>query len=101
MRELLQRQDLKRVLVLCLKALTDRWRREMWECYTRVSIRVTDIGSARTGNLQQYLFKILQEQDAAARLTLEIDVQNASGTLEKTSLDRIIEGMEQPKWEPH
>ena len=31
MRELMQRQDVRRVLVLCPKALTDQWRREMWE----------------------------------------------------------------------
>ena len=31
MRELMQRGDVKRVLVLCPKALTDQWRREMWE----------------------------------------------------------------------
>ena len=30
MRELMQRGDVKRVLVLCPKALTDQWRREMW-----------------------------------------------------------------------
>ncbi len=31
MRELMQRQDVRRVLVLCPKALTDQWRRELWE----------------------------------------------------------------------
>jgi len=31
MRELMQRQQVRRVLVLCPKALTDQWRREMWE----------------------------------------------------------------------
>ena len=31
MRELMQRQDVQRILVLCPKALTDQWRREMWE----------------------------------------------------------------------
>jgi len=31
MRELMQRQEIRRVLVLCPKALTDQWRREMWE----------------------------------------------------------------------
>lgn len=31
MRELMQRQEVERVLVLCPKALTDQWRREMWE----------------------------------------------------------------------
>ena len=29
MRELMQREDARRVLVLCPKALTDQWRREM------------------------------------------------------------------------
>ncbi|MGH2748312.1 MAG: SNF2-related protein, partial [Actinomycetota bacterium] len=31
MRELIQRQDVERILVLCPKALTDQWRREMWD----------------------------------------------------------------------
>ncbi len=31
MRELMQRGEVARVLVLCPKALTDQWRREMWE----------------------------------------------------------------------
>ena len=31
LRELMQRGDVSRVLVLCPKALTDQWRREMWE----------------------------------------------------------------------
>ncbi|MCA9831547.1 MAG: DUF3883 domain-containing protein [Dehalococcoidia bacterium] len=31
MRELMQRHDVKRVLVLCPKAITDQWRREMWD----------------------------------------------------------------------
>ena len=31
MRELMQRGEVSRILVLCPKALTDQWRREMWE----------------------------------------------------------------------
>ncbi|MPZ22056.1 MAG: DUF3883 domain-containing protein [Dehalococcoidia bacterium] len=31
MRELMQRHDVKRVLVLCPKGVTDQWRREMWD----------------------------------------------------------------------
>ena len=41
MRELMQRGDVKRVLVLCPKALTDQWRREMWERFREPFVLVT------------------------------------------------------------
>ena len=41
MRELIQRGDVKRVLVLCPKALTDQWRREMWERFRERFVSVT------------------------------------------------------------
>ena len=41
MRELMQRGDVKRVLVLCPKALTDQWRREMWERFRERFVLVT------------------------------------------------------------
>ena len=41
MRELMQRGDVKRVLVLCPKALTDQWRREMWERFRERFLLVT------------------------------------------------------------
>lgn len=41
MRELMQRQDVRRVLVLCPKALTDQWRREMWERFKQRFVLVT------------------------------------------------------------
>ena len=41
MRELMQRGDVKRVLVLCPKALTDQWRREMWERFRERFVLIT------------------------------------------------------------
>ena len=41
MRELMQRGEVKRVLVLCPKALTDQWRREMWERFRERFVLVT------------------------------------------------------------
>ena len=41
MRELMQRQGLRRVLVLCPKALTDQWRREMWERFRERFVLLT------------------------------------------------------------
>ena len=41
MRELMQRGDAKRVLVLCPKALTDQWRREMWERFRERFVLIT------------------------------------------------------------
>ena len=41
MRELMRRGDVTRVLVLCPKALTDQWRREMWERFREPFVLVT------------------------------------------------------------
>jgi superfamily II DNA or RNA helicase len=41
MRELIARGDVKRVLVLCPKALTDQWRREMWERFRERFVLLT------------------------------------------------------------
>ena len=41
MRELMQRGEVTRVLVLCPKALTDQWRREMWERFRERFILIT------------------------------------------------------------
>ena len=41
MRELMQRQEIGRVLVLCPKALTDQWRREMWERFRERFVLLT------------------------------------------------------------
>ena len=41
MRELMQRGEVSRVLVLCPKALTDQWRREMWERFREPFVLVT------------------------------------------------------------
>ena len=53
MRELMQRGEVKRVLVLCPKALTDQWRREMWERFRERFVLVTGeyIASRRGQNL--------------------------------------------------
>ena len=50
MRELMQRQDVERVLVLCPKALTDQWRREMWERFReRFTLLTGDVISGAFG----------------------------------------------------
>lgn len=72
--------------------------------FSRVRLRVDDLRIGKTSNLQPYLFKVLQEQDAAAELTLTIDVRTSAGISEEVIERRIVEAFEQlgvdVKWEP-
>ncbi|MPZ48654.1 MAG: hypothetical protein GEU75_04965 [Dehalococcoidia bacterium] len=57
----------------------------------------------KTSNLQPYLFKVLQDQDAGAELTIDISVTSQAGIGEEALEKRIVEGLEQlgiqTRWE--
>jgi hypothetical protein len=58
-------------------------------------LRIDALDIAKTNNLQPYLFKVLQEQDAGAELSLTIDVRSEAG-ISAESLDaRIVEAFSQ------
>jgi hypothetical protein len=58
----------------------------------------------KTNNLQPYLFKVLQEQDVEAELTMIIEVRSEVGLGQEALDARIVEGLEQlgisVSWEP-
>ncbi len=62
---------------------------------TRVNLKLEDLKIAKTGNLQPYLFKVLQEQDAGADLVVTIEVKSGAGIPEDILDSRIVEGLEQ------
>ena len=72
--------------------------------HARLRLRLDDLPIAKTGNLRPYLFKVLQEEDAGARLTLTIDVTSGAGISEENLTNRIVEGLDQlgiaVTWEP-
>lgn len=61
----------------------------------RVRLRLDDLSVAKTSNLQPYLFKVLQEQDAGARLTVTIEVTSTAGIAAEVLDRRIVEAFEQ------
>jgi hypothetical protein len=69
-----------------------------------VRLTIGHMGIGKTSNLQPYLFKVLQEQDAGAELSVTIDVTSAAGLSEEVLEKRIIEAFDQlgidVKWEP-
>lgn len=72
--------------------------------HTRVRLKLDHLSIAKTSNLQLYLFKVLQEQDAAATLSVIIDAKSDAGISEEALNKRIVEGLEQlgikVEWEP-
>ena len=50
---------------------------------------------AKTGNLQQYLFRVLQEHDAGARVNVIIQVNSDAGIPQDALEQRIVEGFDQ------
>lgn len=82
MRELMQRQGIRRVLVLCPKALTDQWRREMWERFRQRFTLLT--GDQIAGAFGQNAW-------------IEHDLVVASVDL--AVQDHIIPGLEQSRWD--
>ena len=61
----------------------------------RIRLCVPDLAVAKTNNLQPYLFRVLQEQDAGAAVSVTIEVSSAAG-ISRDALDgRIVEGFGQ------
>jgi superfamily II DNA or RNA helicase len=81
-RELMQLYDIRRILVLCPKALTDQWRREMWERF-RLKYTVLTGDSIRDGFGQN--------------AWVEHDLVIAS--IDLAIQDHILPGIEQSAWD--
>ena len=62
---------------------------------TRVRLNVNNLDVSKTSNLQPYLFKLLQEQDAGARVNVTIEVSSTSGISPDILNQRIVEGFDQ------
>ena len=62
---------------------------------TRVRLDVDDLAVAKTNNLQPYLFKVLQEQDAGAEVSVTIEVSSDAGIPESILEERIVEAFDQ------
>ena len=62
---------------------------------TRVRLDVDDLAVAKTNNLQPYLFKVLQEQDAGAELSVTIEVNSDAGISQDILNQRIVEAFDQ------
>ena len=82
MRELIQRGDVKRVLVLCPKALTDQWRREMWDRFRERFQLVT--GETVANNFGQNTW--VENDKVVASIDLAIQ-------------DHVIPGIHQSNWD--
>lgn len=61
----------------------------------RVRIRLDRVPVAKTSNLQPYLFRVLQEQDAGAELSIAIEVASGAGISTEALEKRIVEAFEQ------
>ena len=62
---------------------------------SRVRLNLRDLAVGKTNNLQPYLFRVLQDQDAGAELTVTIEVSSDAGIPEEVLNRRIVEGLEQ------
>ncbi len=62
---------------------------------TRVKLGVGRLPVTKTNNLQQYLFRVLQEEDAAAELELTIHVKSERGISQDVLTDKILEAFDQ------
>ena len=82
MRELMQRHDVRRVLVLCPKALTDQWRREMWERFREQFTLLT--GDSIAGAFGQNAW--IENDRVIASVDLAVQ-------------DHIQPGLEQAQWD--
>ena len=82
MRELMQRGEVRRVLVLCPKALTDQWRREMWERFRERFTLLT--GEAIAGAFGRNAW--LENDRVVASVDLAVQ-------------DHILPGIEQSSWD--
>ena len=61
----------------------------------RIRLTLRDLSVAKTSNLQPYLFRVLQDQDAGAEVSVTIDVSSSAGIPEDILDARIIEGFDQ------
>ena len=61
----------------------------------RVRLSVKGLAVAKTSNLQPYLFRVLQEQDAGAEVSVTIEVSSDAGISEEALNQRIVEGFSQ------
>ena len=82
MRELMQREDVRRVLVLCPKALTDQWRREMWERFREPFTLIT--GESISSSFGQNVW--VQHDRVVASIDLAIQ-------------DHVLPGIDQSQWD--
>src|SRR5581483_7441377 len=82
MRELIQRGDVRRVLVLCPKALTDQWRRELWEKFRERFTLLTgeSVGGAFGQNAWAEHDRVIASVDLAVQ-------------------EHILPGLERPDWD--
>ena len=62
---------------------------------TRVRLDVNDLAVAKTNNLQPYLFRVLQDQDAGAEVSLTIEVTSDAGISQDALDQRIVEAFDQ------
>ena len=60
----------------------------------KVTLNVPNLPVAKTNNLQPYLFKVLQQQDAGARVRLAIEVTSETGIAEDALKDHIVEAFD-------
>ncbi len=63
--------------------------------FARVRLSVGDMAIAKTNNLQQYLFRVLQEQDAGAEVSVTIEVSSDTGISQEILDQRIVEAFGQ------
>jgi hypothetical protein len=60
----------------------------------RIRLRIDAVGIGKTSNLQPYLFKVLQEQDAGAELTIVVEVDSGAGIPTDVLEKRIVEAFD-------
>ena len=61
----------------------------------RGSLSLQDLDVTKTTNLQPYLFRVLQDQDALAAINISIEVTSGAGIPEDVLEGRIVEGLSQ------
>ena len=63
--------------------------------FAKVRLNLSDLSVGKTNNLQPYLFKFLQEQDAGAQVNITIEVTSSAGISQEYLDQRIIESLDQ------
>ena len=61
----------------------------------KIRLHVSDLAVAKTNNLQPYLFRVLQQQDAGAEVQLTVLVSSEPGIREDVLNGQILEAFEQ------